>query len=341
MESSIYRMRLRDVLTVCVLALLGLGVVMVQSASTSLTGRVVKAAEPDPAAPRQPGPERVAALSAATTSDGIELYWETPADTSIVGYRIYRSAAADGELELLTTVRRPGTRYVDAAAPIAEAAFYRVASIDEDDLEGAPASLSATRPAGWHWTQLGTRHLICVLVAFATYLAVGHVDYTQLSTLSRDFWKSPIVWAAGLALLACVAVLVPGIGTSVNGARRWIKLGPLQVQPSELSKWGLVLLLAWWLTRPGANNRSFFKGFMPAVVPVAVFCLLVGIQDFGTAALIGLCAVTMLLAGRVRWWHLGMIALPAIAAAVWFVAHKEYRLRRIMAFRDPYASPRG
>jgi cell division protein FtsW len=341
MECSIYRMRQRDVLTVCVLALLCLGVVMVQSASTSLTGRVVKAAEPDPAGPRLAGPERVAALTAVTTSDGIELYWETPPGASAFAYRIYRSDAAGGEYDLLETVSRPGTRYVDAAAPVGQALHYRVTSIDDAEVEGTPAVLTAVRPAAWHWTQLGTKHLIYVAAAFATYLLVGHLDYTKLARPVASPWASPILWAAGVALLACVAVLIPGIGTTVNGARRWIKLGPIQVQPSELAKWGLVLFLAWWMTLPGAQPRKLFRGFLPAVLPVGVFCLLVVIQDFGTAALIGLCAVLMLTAARVKWWHLAMVVLPAAAIAVWFVTHKEYRLRRIMAFRDPYASPQG
>jgi cell division protein FtsW len=69
--------------------------------------------------------------------------------------------------------------------------------------------------------------------------------------------------------------------------------------------------------------------------------LLVVIQDFGTAALIGLCAVTMLLAGRVKLWHL-MIALPpALAAALWFVMSEPYRWARMTAFLDPWATPRG
>jgi cell division protein FtsW len=341
MESSIYRMRQRDVLTVCVLALLCLGVVMVQSASTSLTGRIVKAPEPDPAAARQAGPGRVASLAAVTTSDGIELYWETPPDASVFAYRIYRSEAARGEYELLGNVNRPGTRYVDAGAPVGKAVFYRVVSTDDAAVEGAAAVLSATRPAAWHWTQLGTKHLTYVAAAFATYLLVGRLDYTKLARPVASPWGSPILWAAAVALIACIVVLIPGIGTTVNGARRWIKLGPIQVQPSELAKWGLVLFLAWRMTLPRVQPRQFFRGFLPAVVPVAVFCLLVVIQDFGTAALIGLCAVLMLMAARVKWWHLALVVLPAAVMAVWFVAHKEYRLRRIMAFRDPYASPQA
>ncbi len=187
---------------------------------------------------------------------------------------------------------------------------------------------------------MGSRHLLFVMIAFATFIAVGQIDYARFGGAAAPY-RSPMVWGLVLAALACVAVLVPGVGTTVNGARRWIRLGPIQIQPSELAKWATVLFLAWWLSRRPVDLNRFFKGFIPTVIPVAAICLLVVIQDFGTAALIGLCAVTMLLCGRVKLWHLGLILIPAIAGAVWFIAHKEYRLRRIMAFRDPYASPQG
>jgi cell division protein FtsW len=77
------------------------------------------------------------------------------------------------------------------------------------------------------------------------------------------------------------------------------------------------------------------------MIPIAMLCLLVVIQDFGTAALIGLCAFTMLLAGRVRLTHLAIVLFPALLIAVWFVAHKAYRMKRLMAFSDPWASPQG
>ena len=69
-------------------------------------------------------------------------------------------------------------------------------------------------------------------------------------------------------------------------------------------------------------------------------CLLVVIQDFGTAALIGLCALTMLVAGRVKWWHLAIVIPPALAAGGWFIMHEPYRWRRMTAFLDPFAAPR-
>lgn len=238
MESSIYRLRTQDILILCVLALLGLGVVMVQSASTSL----------------------------GTVTDG---------------------------------------------------------------------------PNGWHWSIVGVKQLKFALAAFATFMAVGRFDYSRFARPNASWMRSPIMWAVIIAAISCLLVLVPGIGMSVNGARRWIKLGPIQVQPSELAKWATVLFLAYWLTIHPVNLDRFFKGFLPTLIPVGALCLLVVIQDFGTAALIGLCALMMLLAGRVKVGHLMIVLFPALAVATWFVTHKAYRMARITSFLHPYDSPQG
>jgi len=134
-------------------------------------------------------------------------------------------------------------------------------------------------------------------------------------------------------------VLVPHIGVAVNGARRWLPLGPVQVQPSELAKWAVVLYLAYWLTHRPTNLDKFFTGFLPAMIPIALICLLVIIQDFGTATLIAVAALSMLLAGKCRWHHLLITIPPVMAAGLWFVMHKEYRWRRVTAFVNPYAAP--
>ena len=234
MEVSIYRVRHRDLLTVCVLALLCLGAVMVQSASTTLSGEVK-----------------------------------------------------------------------------------------------------------WGWSQRGTRNLAYAVAAFVTYLAVGRLDYASLARRTSGFWRSPVLWLTAAAAGSCLAVLVKGIGKEINGARRWILMGPIQIQPSELAKWSVVVFLAWWLARPPVDLNKFFKGFLPTAVPIGVICLLVVIEDFGTAALIGLCAVTMMLAGRVRLRHLAVVLPPALAAAFWFVRHEPYRWTRMTAFLDPWKSPQG
>ncbi len=183
--------------------------------------------------------------------------------------------------------------------------------------------------------------MLYALTALATFLAVGRIRYVRLAGHDRPLLRSPVVWAMGIAGILCIAVLVPGIGTSVNGARRWLRFGPVQLQPSELAKWATVIFLAWWLNRPTVDMTRFFHGFLPALGPIAALCLLVVIQDFGTAVLIALCALTMLLAGRVKLWHVLIVLVPAVLIGSWFVTHKAYRMRRIMAFRDPYASPQG
>jgi cell division protein FtsW len=341
MDASIYRMRPCDVLTVCVLALLALGVVMVQSASTTLNACITRAAGIDPAPNPDGGPAAPAGLMAVADARGIELSWTPDSDSAVVSYKVCRSDVPGGPFTPIQTVAKPTCSFVDAAAPAGSLSYYRLIAVDDVGRESAPAALSSTRPGNWRWTPIGVRHSLYAITALATFFAVGRVRYSRFAGNTQTIFRSPVVWALGIAGLLCVAVLVPGIGTSVNGARRWLRFGPVQLQPSELAKWTAVVFLAWWLNRPSVDVRRFVHGFLPTLAPIAALCLLVVIQDFGTAALIALCAVTMLLAGRVKLWHLLIVLLPAVLIGSWFVTHKAYRMRRIMAFRDPYASPQG
>jgi cell division protein FtsW len=75
------------------------------------------------------------------------------------------------------------------------------------------------------------------------------------------------------------------------------------------------------------------------LLPVAAVCVLVVIQDFGTAMLISVCALTMLIAGRVKWRHLLITVPPAMAAGIWLLTHTAYRWQRVTAFLNPYAAP--
>lgn len=199
------------------------------------------------------------------------------------------------------------------------------------------ASMTVNGVVQWQWTQRGVRHLMYAGVAIITFFLAGRIDYRRLQRPLG--WRNPVLWFLGITTLMCVLVLIPHVGLEVNGARRWLPLGPIQVQPSELAKWAVVLFLAWWLTQGPFDLRRFHY-FILTLIPVGIICLLVVVQDFGTAALIGLCAVTMLLCGRVKWWHVLLILIPALAAACWFVMHKEYRMQRILAFLNPYAAPK-
>src|SRR4051812_75226 len=166
------------------------------------------------------------------------------------------------------------------------------------------ASSSITGTPAWKWNERATKHLIYCVVAFLSYLIVGRLDYRSLCREASRF--NPVLWFVALSLFTCIIVLIPHIGMEVNGARRWLPLWKVQLQPSELAKWAVVLFLAWWLaTRPVNINR--FGGFLMTLVPIGWLCLLVVIQDFGTAALIALCALTMLISGKVKLWHLAVV----------------------------------
>ena len=151
------------------------------------------------------------------------------------------------------------------------------------------ASSGITGELQWQWSVLGAKHFRFVIVSAVTFFMIGHSTTPGLHKRESIF-ASPIFWATVVTIVLCVGVLVPGIGSAVNGARRWIRLGPLQIQPSELAKWAVVLFLAYWLTHKHPQDR-FFTGFIPATIPVAILCLLVVIQDFGTAALIAACRI--------------------------------------------------
>jgi cell division protein FtsW len=192
------------------------------------------------------------------------------------------------------------------------------------------------RPTHWYWTPSGVKQAGYALAAIAVFLLVARFDYAKLG--GGVVWKNPLVWLLAFAALTCALVLVPGVGREMNGARRWIPLGFTQFQPSELGKWCLVAFLAWWLSQRKVDVERF-GGFVVTLIPIAIITLLVVIHDFGTAALIALCSVGMLLVGGARAWHLLVAAAPGVAAAAWFVIHKPYRLKRILAFLDPYADP--
>jgi cell division protein FtsW len=196
------------------------------------------------------------------------------------------------------------------------------------------AAAGETLPDLWSWTGRGTRHALFAALAVLTLVTASRLDYRRLT--HDNAFRSPATWLFGLAGLLCVAVLIPGIGAEVNGARRWLVIGPLRVQPSELAKWATVLLLADRLARPDASS---LRGFLIASAATGLACLLVVIEDFGTAALIGGAAFCLLLAGPTRWRHLLIACPPAIVAACWFVYAEPYRWRRITAFLDPWAVP--
>jgi len=196
------------------------------------------------------------------------------------------------------------------------------------------AAMTVTE-AGTMLELITDRTALLALAAFAALL-IGRWAPARLMN-SKAVSIGLIVIAIGLL----AAVLAPGVGREVNGARRWIDIGPIGFQPSEVAKWALVLFIAWYATRPRRELRSLVSGLMPALLVVAMVCGLTLLEDLGTAVLIAAVATIMLLAGGARIWHMGMLAIPAGGVIVAAIATEGYRIQRLKAFLDPWADPAG
>ncbi|MGA2051799.1 MAG: FtsW/RodA/SpoVE family cell cycle protein, partial [Opitutales bacterium] len=142
---------------------------------------------------------------------------------------------------------------------------------------------------------------------FAVALGAGIVAaYTDLDALRRYTWV-----IAGIAVVLLVLVLIPHIGVTVKGARRWLNLGMMNAQPSDFGKLALVLCLAHYLAANQRQVTTFLRGFVLPMVIVAVFAgLIIKEPDFGTAALCGLVGCTLLFLAGTRLMYL----LPSMLA---------------------------
>ncbi len=202
------------------------------------------------------------------------------------------------------------------------------------------AVASVTAPGAWY-TRVDVRHSIFACLA-ALVLGVGwRFDYRRLTTGQRIPTFPAIMLAA--ALLCSVLVFVPGIGRSVGGYHRWIRVGPSRYavgfQPSELIKLTLVIFLAAWISRKSAEEiRSFTGTFVPAAALIVACTGLVITQDFGTAVLLGASAAAVLLLSGVPWRHLGLLIPPAALGFYALVIRDPRRWARITALFDPFSS---
>lgn len=148
-------------------------------------------------------------------------------------------------------------------------------------------------------------------------------------------WRNVSWWIGlgGLALL--VLVLVPGIGLKINGARRWIDLGPMNMQVSDVAKVGYIFCLAQYFSLIQRDRHTLFKGFLLPVGVIGIFCFLILVQpDFGTAFLFGLVGGVLLFLAGVSLWYLVPSGIFSGGLFAYFISQDPLRLSRILAFMD-------
>lgn len=181
-------------------------------------------------------------------------------------------------------------------------------------------------------------------VGLITLLVAGFFPYRFWRIRQRTWWQ-PAVWLFAIVVVLLAIVLIPGIGQERNGARRWLALGPastgLGFQPSELAKLAVVICFSAWCACLGPRIRLFWTGLLPLMLALGLLAGLIGKEDFGSAALVGAVGGLIIFAAAARFWHLALLALPAVAGLVYLVMHRSYRMERIYSFLDPYKDPQG
>ena len=179
------------------------------------------------------------------------------------------------------------------------------------------------------------RQALWAAIGLGGMLVLMRLDYRWLRTIS------PLLMLA--AIVALVAVLVPGIGLERNGAQRWITMGPLPpVQPSEFAKLALIIYVAAWLSGKGTYIRSFALGFVPFVIMVGIVAGLILLEpDMGTAAVVVLITVTLFFIAGASLTHLAALVGIGGVAAVFLIMTAGYRAERLIAFLRPEDDPSG
>lgn len=140
-----------------------------------------------------------------------------------------------------------------------------------------------------------------------------------------------------LSLLGLILVFIPGIGSKVRGAARWIHVGPFTLQPSEFAKIAVVIFLAYSFSRKQEKMKYFAIGFLPHMLVSGLFIGLIGIEtDFGTALTLAAIVFTMLFVGGTRLTHIILSLSGVICLAVVAVLKDPKKFARILSFLDPW-----
>ncbi len=179
------------------------------------------------------------------------------------------------------------------------------------------------------------KQLIGLVLGFIAMCVCGRLDYTKLKG-KRARWVALV-----LPILLLALVFVPGIGKSNYGATRWIGIGSVTVQPSELAKYGFVIFSSAYMSEKMGELRTF-RGVLPVLLSGGAICLLIIIEpNMSVTMCVALLMLAMLFLGGMKIKHFLVIFIPVLLAVPVLIIAEPYRLSRLSAFLDPWENPRG
>ena len=170
------------------------------------------------------------------------------------------------------------------------------------------------------------------LAGFVIMAIVAQIDYRYYRKAAALFFLISI----GLL----IAVLIPGVGTKISGAARWIRFMGINVQPAEIVKVTLVVFMAYSLSKKGERVKLFWNGLLPyLLILVLIVSLLLGQPDMGSAITVVTVALVMLTVAGARIRHLFLLVMATLPLFYFLVMNVDYRRRRILAFLNPWDDP--
>ncbi len=177
------------------------------------------------------------------------------------------------------------------------------------------------------------RQLLWLGIAVIAGVCTAKIDY--------HMWRKLVIPISIVSIILIIIVLIPGIGTKLSGSRRWLRIGTLSFQPSELGKFALIILISTWISHIGRRVARYSEGLIAPLAMVGLFVLLIFAEpDYGTTMLVAAVGMMIMFVGGTRLSHLIPPAIIGIAGVSLAIAHNEVRFRRIRAFLDPEADPR-
>lgn len=174
-------------------------------------------------------------------------------------------------------------------------------------------------------------------------LSVGLVLLYIFSRIDYRVWRKFVTPIFFVALGLLVLVFVPGFGTTVYGAARWVQIGPFSFQPSEVMKLAIILYLAAWLSnKEKRKTADFFEGFVPflAILSIVGF-LIIKQPDTGTLGLIFLVSLSIFFASGANIKHMLYLFLAGLSFLFILIKMAPYRMQRFLVYMNPGHDPQG
>lgn len=172
-------------------------------------------------------------------------------------------------------------------------------------------------------------------------VALGIFALVFFSFFDYHLLKKFRYWILGVSVILLILVFVPGFGVQSYGANRWVNLLGISIQPSEIAKFALVLFLAYYLSEKHYKIKTF-KGLLPPLCVAGVLCVLVIIEpSMSVTMCLGMVTLLMLIIGGMSKKHTILFSSMAVAGVPLLILAEPYRLKRLFAFLNPWASPQG